>query len=52
MQEVEQRMKQLPGPKNRPIAGYVAIFTMQKMDQKTSKLGIFFAGIRLNLLSA
>jgi ankyrin repeat protein len=29
------------------IAGYVTLFTTQKMDKKTSKLGIFFAGNRL-----
>jgi len=34
--------------KNRRIASYVTIFTTQKMDKKTSKLGTFFAGNRLN----
>jgi len=48
MQEVEQRMEQLPRRKNRRIASYVTIFTKQKMDKKTRKLGIFFAGNRLN----
>jgi len=28
---------------------YVTIFTTQKMDKKTSELGIFFAGNRLSL---
>ena len=30
------------------IASYVTLFTTLKMDKKTSKLGIFFAGNRLN----
>jgi|GEM_PF-6133417 len=34
--------------KNRRIARYVTIFTTQKMDKKTSELGIFFAGNRLS----
>ena len=29
------------------IASYVTLFTTKKMDKKTSKLGIFFAGNRL-----
>ena len=29
------------------IAGYVTLFTTREMDEKTSKLGIFFAGNRL-----
>jgi hypothetical protein len=30
------------------IASYVTLFTTQEMDKKTSKMGIFFAGNRLN----
>ena len=32
------------------IASYVTLFTTQKIEKKTSKLGIFFAGNRLRLL--
>jgi hypothetical protein len=32
------------------IASNVTLFTSQKMDKKTCKLGIFFAGNRLNPL--
>jgi hypothetical protein len=35
------------GVKRCNIASYLSLFTMQKMDKKTSKLGIFFAGNRL-----
>ena len=37
------------GVKRGRIASYATLFTTQKMDKKTSKLGIFFAGNRLNM---
>lgn len=39
--------EQLPRRENRRIARYVPIITVQKMDKKASKLGIFFAVNRL-----
>ena len=39
--------EQLPSHKNRRITGYATIFTTQKMDEKISELGLFFAGNRL-----
>jgi hypothetical protein len=40
--------EELPKRKKMGIAGYVILFTTQTMGKKTSKLGIFFAGNRLN----
>jgi hypothetical protein len=37
------------GEKRERIASYATLFTTQKMEKKTSKLGIFFAGNRLGL---
>ncbi len=34
--------------KNRRVAGYVTILTTQRMNKKTSDLGIFFVENRLN----
>ncbi|TAN68703.1 MAG: hypothetical protein EPN17_08615, partial [Methylobacter sp.] len=48
MQEVEQRMEQLPRRKNGRIASYATIFTTQQTGKKTSQVGIFFAGNRLS----
>ena len=42
--------EQLPRRKKGRIASYATLFTTKKMDKKTSKLGIFFAGNRLNKL--
>jgi len=37
------------GVKRGSIASYLSLFTTQKMDKKTSKLGIFFAGNGLTI---